>query len=110
MILETTSPDSETLPTLGVWQTEDKLRTMVSSRLPNLPDFTCDSWCYASEMNFAGSDELEGRRMEPRHRLQRQPHVLLLTVVPPDPGPLTFVARAEVDEAQRTCPGTCPRR
>jgi hypothetical protein len=95
MIATAANPDPRTLPTLGVWQ-NGKL-TLVSAQFPNVPEFTCDSWCYESAVDFLDAKALDGGRLELRHRLREQPHVLLFTTVTPEPGAVEFAARAEVD-------------
>ena len=95
MILEATNPDPETLPTLGVWQNENRTRTYVSSAFPNVPDFTCDSWCYESGLDFIKATELGGGRVELRHRVREQPHVQIVTIVSPEPGVVEFAVRPE---------------
>lgn len=102
MILEAKNPDPKTLPTLGVWQAThgEKMLTHVSSVFPNVPDFTCDSWCYESPMDFEGARALDGGKVELRHRLQDQPHVVYVTTVTPEPEAVVFEARAEVDTAR----------
>jgi len=99
MILEAKNPDPKALPTLGVWQAAhgEKTLTYLSSAFPNVPDFTCDSWCYESLMDFEGARALDGGRVELRHRLHDPPHVIVVTVATPEPGAVEFLARAEVD-------------
>lgn len=101
MIVTADNPDPKTLPTLGVWE-DDKLSpgrklTMVSASFPNVPSLICDSWCYESNMTFIGARALEGGRLELRHRLNDNPHVILVTIVTPEPGAVEFVAHLELE-------------
>jgi hypothetical protein len=102
--------DPSRLPTLGVWaqaNVYDNIRRetvilpnaliLVSSSFPNVPGFTCDSWCYESAMDFLGARGLEGGRLELRHRLRDAPQVILVTTVTPEPGAVEFAARPELE-------------
>ncbi|MBT5532744.1 hypothetical protein HOK31_06750, partial [Candidatus Poribacteria bacterium] len=99
MLLEATNPDPLSLPTLGVWQTEDGSMTHVSATFPNLPDFTCDSWCYESETDFFDARALDGGRIELRHAVRGRPDVTLVTTVTPEPECVEFVAHPVTDGA-----------
>ena len=91
MLVTATNPAPDKLPTLGVWQ--DGKLTLVSSSFPNVPDFTCDSWCYESNVEFLEARALDGGRLELRHRLNDHPDILLVTTVTPEPGAVEFAAR-----------------
>ncbi len=96
------NPDPGTLPTLGVRESREfgaQPLTMVWASFPNVPDFTCESWCYESEMGFVSARALDGGKLELRHRIRNVP-ALLVTVVTPEPGAVEFVARAEVDKSK----------
>jgi len=69
----------------------------VSTTFPNLPDFTCDSWCYESAVEFLDARPLNGGGVELRHRVRDHPEVLVLTTVTPEPGAVEIVARMAVD-------------
>lgn len=103
------NPDPEHLPTLGVWQ-EGKL-TLVSATFPNVPQFTCDSWCYESDMDFIEARAVEGGGLELRHRLRSSPNVLIVTRVTPEPGAVEFAARVQVETGEVPpsvpCPNLC---
>src|SRR5580765_6407370 len=96
------NPDPARVPTLSFWQEESLSRNqklpMVAAEFPNVPGFTCDSWCYESEVDFVDARPLNGGRLELRHRVKAQPHVLLVTTVTPEPGSVEIFARAEVDK------------
>ena len=89
------NPDPGRLPTLGVWEREGLL--LVSASFPNVPDFTCDSWCYESPVDFLGARPRDGGGMELRHRVREYPQVVLVTTVTPEPGAVEFVARAQLE-------------
>lgn len=95
MIVTANNPDPQMIPTLGVWQNQEL--TLVSASFPNVPDFTCDSWCYESNVEFIDAVALDGGRIELRHRDRAQPHVIVATTVTPEPGAVEFVARIELD-------------
>jgi len=50
------NPDPQRLPTLSVYNDDKfsrgKVLTMVAATFPNVPGFTCDSWCYESAVDF----------------------------------------------------------
>jgi len=96
VIVIANNPDPQTLPTLGVWENQDLI--LVSSSFPNMPDFTCDSWCYESNMDFMGATAIDTGRIELRHRDRAQPYVIIVTTVTPEPGAVEFTARVELDK------------
>ncbi|UCH35659.1 MAG: hypothetical protein JSV65_04725, partial [Armatimonadota bacterium] len=93
VIVTADNPDPQRLPTLGVWERDTLL--LVSATFPNVPDFTCDSWCYESPVDYVEARALDGGRIELRHRLREQPSAFLVTTVTPEPGAVEFVARVE---------------
>lgn len=96
------NPDPKNLPTLGVWEdgslSAEKKLLMVSAAFPNVPDFTCDSWCYESAVDFLSARALDAGKLELRHRVREQPHVILVTTVTPEPGAVEFAVRAELEK------------
>ena len=94
-------PTRTRLPTLSVYNDDtfsrDKVLTMVAATFPNIPNFTCDSWCYESEVDFIGARALDGGKVELRHRYRDQPHVIIVTTVTPEPGAVEFLARLELE-------------
>jgi len=104
MVVTAQNPDPAVLPTLGVWQ--DGKLTLVAASFPNVPDFTCDAWCYESEVDVLGARPLEGGRLELRHRVRQSPQVLLVTTVTPEPGAVEFAARVTLDA---DTPGELPQ-
>ena len=95
MIISANNPDPKNLPTLGVWQENNLI--LVSAEFPNVPDFTCDSWCYESNVDFVDARALGKGAIELRHRDRTQPYVLIITTVTPEPGAVEFSARIELD-------------
>jgi hypothetical protein len=106
MIVTASNPQPGRLPTLGVWE-RDKL-TLISAAFPNVPDFTCDSWCYESDVDFLGTSALDGGRLELRHRLRATPNVLWVTTVTPEPGAVEFAARVQVESGDAPVGVPCP--
>ena len=100
-IVTTANPDPSTLPTLSVWQRGKE--TLVSSTFPNVPDLTCDSWCYESPVDFIGARSLDGGRIALRHRVLAHPNVVLVTTVTPEPGAVEFVAELRLAIVAREC-------
>jgi hypothetical protein len=72
---------------------------MVWASFPNVPDFTCESWCYESEMDYAGAHALDRGKLELRHRIRNMP-ATLVTLVTPEAGAVEFLARVEVDKSK----------
>src|SRR5689334_5103539 len=96
------NPDPGTLPTLGVRESKEfgpQSLTMVWASFPNVPEFRCESWCYESEMDFAGARALDGGKLELRHSIRNMP-ATLVTLVTPEPGAVEFVATVEVDKSK----------
>jgi hypothetical protein len=96
------NPDPRRLPTLSVYNDEKFSRgqvlTMVAAKFPNVPDFTCDSWCYESAVDFLDARALGGGKVELRHRYRDQPHTIIITTVIPEPGAVEFLARLELEQ------------
>lgn len=102
MLITARNPDPQKLPTLGVWE-DDKLGggkklTMVAATFPNVPGFTCDSWCYESEVDFLSARPLDGGKLELRHRVRHHPQAVLVTTLTPEPGAVELVARIELEK------------
>ena len=93
------NPDPKKLPTLRVYHDDKfspgKVLTMVAATFPNVPDFTCDSWCYESAVDFLDARAVDGGKLELRHRYQDQPHAIVVTTVTPEPGAVEFAARLQ---------------
>jgi len=96
MATTTINSNLQNLPTLEVWQRGKE--TLVSATFPNVPDFTCDSWCYESSVDFIDSRKLDVGILELRHRVREQPHIILITTVTPESGAIEFTAQAEIDQ------------
>jgi hypothetical protein len=99
LIAQSVNPQPAVLPTLGVWDDEKlspgRKLTMVSATFPNVPGFTCDSWCYEAGVPLAGARTLDGGRIELRHGVPESPGLTLVTTVTPEPGAVEFLARLE---------------
>ncbi len=107
-----TNPNPRTLPTLSVWEDETlspgRKLTMVAASFPNVPGFTCDAWCYESDMDFVDARVLSGGRLQLQHRWRARPEVLLVTIVTPEPGAVEFVAHLEHAERRGDLPAEMP--
>jgi hypothetical protein len=94
--------DPQRLPMLSVYQDDQfsrgKVLTMVAATFPNVPDFTCDSWCYESPVDFLDARAIEDGKVELRHRDRHQPQAIVVTTVTPEPGAVEFLARLERDK------------
>ena len=101
-LVKARNPEPQRLPTLSVYNDETfsrgKVLTMVAATFPNVPDFTCDSWCYESAVDFLDARELDGGKVELRHRYRDQPHTIIVTTVTPEPGAVEFLARLELEK------------
>ncbi len=54
-VVKARKPDPRSLPTLSVYNDDKfsrgKVLTIVAATFPNVPNFTCDSWCYESAVD-----------------------------------------------------------
>lgn len=91
------NPDPRRIPTLGVWQKSEYL--YVSAGFPELPGFTCDSWCYEiPDIEFIGAGAVEGGIVEMEHRVKRGEHVFRFkTEVIPSSGAVEFIVTPLAD-------------
>jgi hypothetical protein len=96
VIASSRNPAPDKLADLWV-HTNDQKMLMVAARFPDAPDFTCESWCYESEVDFVDARPMEGGKLQLRHRDRHRPEVLLVTTVTPEPGAVEFAARPELD-------------
>jgi hypothetical protein len=69
---------------------------MVITTFPEIPDFTCESWCYENDVDFIGVDAIKGGGIEFRHRDRNDPNVVIVTTVTAEPGAVEFLAHAEL--------------
>ena len=74
--------------------------TYAWASFPDVPGFTCDAWCYESNVEFLDFQKLGDGRAELRHRSRELPELVFVTTVTPEPGAVEFVARAVVDRQQ----------
>ena len=85
-IIATSTPDG----------TGSKRTLMDITTCPEVPDFTCESWCYESATDFIGAIMLQDGGVEFRHRATNDANVIIVTKVTAEPGAVEFVARAEL--------------
>jgi hypothetical protein len=109
VLLSVPSPDVKRLPALGVWQRAEQI--LVSAAFPEVPGFTCDSWCYEGTMVFVDAKPAQRGAIVLRHRLADDPEVLVVTRVTPQRGAVELVAHMEIDPIRRASgklPGNPP--
>jgi hypothetical protein len=107
------NPDSKRLPSLRVYNDDKfsrgKVLTMIAATFPNVPNFTCDSWCYESAVDFLDARAMDGGKVQLRHRLQDPPHAIVVTTVTPEPGAIEFLARlTPAEDADGKLPASLP--
>jgi len=101
------------VPNLGVRQDDlhpqySELETMVWVQAPQIRGCVLDLFCYEwSNLEYLGFRNLEKGALELRHRARKDPNVILVTTVTPEPGAVELVARAEVDK-ERAAEGRLP--
>ncbi len=95
MLVQATNPKPNVLPTLGVWQQTagENTYTYLCATFPNIPDFTCDAWCYESGgIAFEGARALAGGVIEMCHSWKDHPYEIITTATP-RPSAVEIVAR-----------------
>jgi hypothetical protein len=102
MIAQSDNPKPDTLPSLGVWKSEDGTMTYVSSVFPNVPNFRSDSWLYecGDTVVFASAKPISGGRLELRHTWKDHPQQIV-TIVTPEPGAVEFYAYLDGEGADK---------
>ncbi|GIV17485.1 MAG: hypothetical protein KatS3mg022_2920 [Armatimonadota bacterium] len=112
MLVTANNPNPKAFPILAVWEDEElspgRKLTMVAATFPNVPGFTCDSWCYESDVDFVDARPLSRGRLQLRHRWRAHPQVLLITVVTPEPGAVEFLAHLELADKRAEIPSQMP--
>jgi dienelactone hydrolase len=81
------------LPSLEAWQRGKQ--TLIGITFPNIPDFTCDAWCYESEVDLVDIISLNQGRMKLIHKFRTHPHLYMVTLITPEPGAVTITAWVE---------------
>ena len=111
--------DSLPLPKLGMWISNntpvDRPRTHVWIQMPQIEipkqatgypisgySNVFDLECYEGprDLKFLGHRTLKNDVMELRHRSGKQPHLILVTELTPQPGKVQIVARIELDSTR----------
>jgi hypothetical protein len=93
------NPKPAMLPGLSVWEERRNERQLVyvKSSFPNVPNFTCDTWCYESDVEFVDAKEVDGGKVQLRHRWKAHPEVSFVTTVIPEEAAVEFLARPELE-------------
>jgi hypothetical protein len=91
------NPEPACLPTLGMWEQHSHRKRQtdrfVSATFPNVPNFTCDLWCFESDgISFVSGKPLENGGIEMQHSWKGKDWHIVSTATPL-PGCLDFVAR-----------------
>lgn len=102
------NPDPKHLPILGLWKRGKEY--LVSAQFPELPGFTCDSWCYEiADIELIGAGAKENGILQMQHRVSQGEHVFRLkTKVIPSAGAVEFRVTAAADEAGESLPDELP--
>ncbi len=95
----TTNELPDEIPTLVVWQEHNKKKgtwyTNISASFPNVPDFTCDLWCYESPgIEFESAEQLEDGAVRLRHSWADH-DATIVTTATPSVGSVEVVARLD---------------
>ncbi len=73
----------EALPTLRGWHAKDGQGTYIFFAFPEPPSFTCDTWCYETEMlEFESDQALESGVIQLRHRWRYREAVMITRATP----------------------------
>ena len=94
------------VPRLGIRQENlqpvySGLWTFVWVHVPQIRGCVLDLLCYEhSGMTYLSHRDLGKGAIELKHRSTKNPQMLLITTVTPEPGAVEFVARAEVDKVR----------
>ena len=87
------NPLPDKIPTLEAWQKGKQ--TMVGMTFPDIPDFTCDAWCYESKVDLTDIISLNSGQMKLIHKFRQYPHLYLVSLITPEPGAVTFTCWIE---------------
>lgn len=99
VVAESKNPQPDTLPSIRMVHEKlwGKYFPMISATFPNVPNFTCDSWCYEAAVDFVDARALDGGALEIHHRDPQNPQALVVTTITPKPGAVLFDARWTLD-------------
>jgi len=97
-ILTVDNPQPDTLPTLTLTASTDRVEYYVESGFPNVPGFACDSWCYESPLTYLDARPLDKGRLKLRHRFDDAPNLTLITRISPEPGALEYLATVVTED------------
>ena len=84
------------VPVLRVWEYYG--RPMLEATFPDIPGCIVSLWTYEHDGDFLGSKELDGGKIELRHRSRKHPIIIYVTTVTPENGAVDLLMRMEVDE------------
>ena len=87
LFIVSSNSQPDRLPTLGVWQdyakSQDSYDTLLSATFPNVPQFTCDLWCYESPgIRFQSARELSEGQVELHHTWDEHGWDIITTATP----------------------------
>lgn len=104
------NPQPDVLPTLGVWQEHVRSKglynTYLSATFPNIPNFTCDLWCFESPgIFFTSAREMEGGVVELNHSWTEHGFQIVTTATP-HPGALEVVSRLKLTDGSASAKPT----
>lgn len=91
MLVQANNPNPERIPSLSVWR--QGKAALVRCDFPDLPDFTCDAWCYECPVDLENAVNLQKGQIELRHVSREYPQVTIVTRIMPEPGAVEFRAQ-----------------
>lgn len=97
VLVRARNPKPDQLPSLLVWREPTRGMVYLQATFPNVPQFTCDTWCYESPVEFLGAEAGEGGRVRLRHRWKEHPEVIFVTTATPEPGAVDLRVTVELD-------------
>ena len=93
------NPDPENLPSLWVWEDyarkQDRYEHYLGATFPNIPEFTCDFWCFESPgIVFEKAEAIDGGRIRMTHSWEGEDWEIV-TVATPERGAVEIVCHLE---------------